>query len=98
MIDGPCKLVVASEMRPERADDIAVWYVTVHRPDLLNVPGFLSAEIMRDEAGSRFVATYDLETEAVLSSEELKAVRGFGPYADDVVSIQRWVVKQIPSG
>jgi len=92
MIEGPCKLVVASEVRPEKADEIAEWYDTIHAPNLLGCPGFLSAQIMRDETGLKFVAMYDMESESALMSDELKAVRGFGPFVDEVRSVQRWVV------
>jgi len=60
-----------------QADEFHDWYDTEHIPERLRVPGFLNAERWIGADNPSFaVATYDLETHAVMNSPAYTAVGG----------------------
>jgi hypothetical protein len=95
MFDRPCTLVVSVKINRERAQDFAKWYELKHKPDLLSVPGFRSARIMCDSTGLQFLSIYELDSEQCLHGPEIAAVRGWGPFADDISVFQRFVVASV---
>ena len=70
-------LLMAFDFSTAHADEFHDWYDLEHVPERLRVPGFLNAERwIDDENPSVHVATYDLETHAVLMSPPYLAVGG----------------------
>jgi hypothetical protein len=57
-------------------DEFHDWYDLEHVPERLRVPGFINAERWIDENPKIAVATYDLDTIAVLHSEPYLAIGG----------------------
>lgn len=56
--------VVTTDVVPGRqAEELAEWYATVHFPDLLAVPGVVSAQLLESMEGlaPRFLAVYGIE-------------------------------------
>jgi Domain of unknown function (DUF4286) len=60
-------------------DEFNRWYNERHVPDLLSCPGFLTARRYRCIDGQpQYLAIYEVESEAALSTPERERVRGFG--------------------
>ena len=59
------KLVAFSNSAEGRDDDYNTWYDQQHLPDLLTIPGFVSAErfLCADEGPQRYLAIYEIETD-----------------------------------
>jgi hypothetical protein len=72
----PKGLLFASfDFSPAQADEFHDWYDLEHVPERLRVPGFLNAERWIGEDNPKIaVATYDLESLAVLQSAAYKAI------------------------
>src|SRR5690348_3098516 len=72
----PKGLLFASfDFSPAQADEFHDWYDLEHVPERLRVPGFLNAERWIGSDNPKLsVATYDLDTVAVLSSPPYLAV------------------------
>lgn len=69
-------LLMQLDVRPEDEAEFTRWYDREHIPELLALPGFLSAR--RFEAvgdGIRFLAIYELESAAALETKEYRAWR-----------------------
>ena len=70
-------LFMAFDFSTAHADEFHDWYDLEHIPERLRVPGFLNAERWIEEANPNIhVATYDLDSPAVLSSPPYLAVGG----------------------
>jgi hypothetical protein len=70
-------LLAAFDFRTAHEDEFHDWYDTEHVPERLGVAGILNAERWIDEADPKIaIATYDLETAAVVDSAPYKAVGG----------------------
>jgi len=70
-------LFMAFDFSSAHADEFHDWYDHEHIPERLRVPGFLNAERWIDEANPTIhVATYDLDSPAVLASAPYRAVGG----------------------
>jgi hypothetical protein len=70
-------LFMAFDFSTAHADEFHDWYDLEHIPERLRVPGFLNAERWIDEANPNIhVATYDLDSPAVLSSPPYLEVGG----------------------
>jgi hypothetical protein len=70
-------LLAAFDFRTAHDDEFHDWYDLEHVPERLRVPGVLNAERWIDDADPKIaIATYDLETAAVLDSAAYKAVGG----------------------
>jgi hypothetical protein len=67
-------------------DEFNEWYESVHAPEVLACPGFVSARRWRLNDGSpRFLAVYELEGAWAMETDELAAIRGwkqFEPFTD----------------
>jgi hypothetical protein len=74
----PKGLLLASfDTSPAQQDEFNDWYDHEHVPERLRVPGFLNAQRwVGDDNPKIAVATYDLETHAVLASPAYLAVGG----------------------
>ncbi len=61
------KLVALSNAAQGRDDDYNEWYNTQHMPDVLAVPGFVSAERLTciGEGPHRYLAIYEIETDDI---------------------------------
>jgi hypothetical protein len=70
-------LFASFDTTPAREDEFNDWYDLEHVPERMRVPGFLNAQRwIGDENPKIAVATYDLETHAVLDSPEYQAIGG----------------------
>jgi len=76
MATGTGLLAVWTGIAPEAEAEFNEWYNTEHIPQLLGVPGFLSARRYQAADGkSRYLALYELADENVLGSEAFLKVR-----------------------
>ena len=59
------KLVALSNAVEGRDDDYNEWYQSQHMPDVLAVPGFVSAERLQvlGDGPYKYLAIYEIETE-----------------------------------
>jgi len=70
-------LFASFDTTPAREDEFNDWYDLEHVPERLRVPGFLNARRWVGEGDSKIaVATYDLETHAVMNSPAYRAIGG----------------------
>ena len=70
-------LLAAFDFRTAQEDEFHDWYDLEHVPERLRVPGFLNAERWIDVADPKItIATYDLDSAAVLDSAPYRAVGG----------------------
>src|SRR5580704_11020905 len=70
-------LFMAFDFSTAHADEFHDWYDLEHIPERLRIPGFLNAERwIAEDNPAVHVATYDLETPAVLASPSYQAVVG----------------------
>ncbi|MFL5252902.1 MAG: hypothetical protein ACJ8AI_08410 [Rhodopila sp.] len=70
-------LLAAFDFRSAHEDEFHDWYDLEHIPERLRVPDFLNAERWIDEADPKIaIATYDIESPAVLDSPAYQAVGG----------------------
>src|ERR1700677_1275816 len=70
-------LFASFDYSPAQEDEFNDWYDLEHVPERLRVPGFLNAQRWIGDENPKFaVATYDLETHAVLNSPAYRAVGG----------------------
>jgi len=70
-------LFASFDSSPAQEDEFNDWYDLEHVPERLRVPGFLNAQRwVGDENPKIAVATYDLETHAVMNSPAYQAVGG----------------------
>ena len=70
-------LLAAFDFRTAHEDEFHDWYDTEHVPERLAVPGFLNAERWIDSADPKIaIATYDMESVAVIDSAPYRAVGG----------------------
>lgn len=70
-------LSASFDTSPARQDEFNDWYDLEHVPERLRVPGFLNAQRwVGDENPKLAVATYDLESHAVMNSPAYQAIGG----------------------
>jgi hypothetical protein len=70
-------LFMAFDFSTAHADEFHDWYDHEHVPERLGVPGFLNAERwIADDNPMVHVATYDLDSPAILTSASYRAVGG----------------------
>ena len=94
-MSGPQRtfLVITVDIDPSRDAEFNEWYDTRHLPEVLACPGFVSGRRLRalDTGQSpRYVTCYEIEGPDVLDSPEVKAVAGWGPFADEVTGYARY--------
>jgi len=69
-------LLMMTEVADEHDAAFNAWYNDVHIPELLQLPGFISAErFRRVGAGIRYLAVYRLESVEAVESENFKRWR-----------------------
>jgi hypothetical protein len=65
------------------------WYDGQHVPDLLSVPGFVSAVRFRERnSEGRYLALYEVEHPGVFSDARYRQVTGWGEWEQHIVSWQ----------
>ena len=70
-------LLAAFDFSPAREDEFHDWYDLEHVPERLRVPGFLNAQRWTGAENPKLaVATYDLDSHAVLSSPSYQLIGG----------------------
>jgi hypothetical protein len=70
-------LFASFDTSPAQEDEFNDWYDTEHVPERMRVPGFINAQRwIGDENPKIAVATYDLETHAVMDSPPYQAIGG----------------------
>jgi hypothetical protein len=82
--------VVTVEIEPSVRDAFASWYETVHVPDVLACPGWLSAR--RYECGTRFLTVYEIG-EGAFDSARLRAIAHWDRFAPFIVASSRRTVE-----
>jgi len=89
-------LFMAFDFSTAHADEFHDWYDLEHIPERLRVPGFLNAERwIAEDNPAVHVATYDLETPAVLASPSYQAVVGAhqSPWTKRVTAMCRRIMR-----
>jgi hypothetical protein len=89
-------LFMAFDFSTAHADEFHDWYDREHIPERMRVPGFLNAERwIADDNPAIHVATYDLNSPAVLSSEPYNAVAGANqsPWTKRVTAMCRRIMR-----
>ena len=103
-----CLLVVTVEIDPEVEAEWNRWYDTVHLPDALACPGVLRGRRYVSEgdmsetthgktervAKRIYTTIYELESPAVTTTPEFKAMRGWYHFAPHVRSRTQTVVRR----
>ena len=82
-------LMVMMEPPPAIEEEFNAWYDTEHLPERIALPGFLSGvRYVCADGYPRYMALYDLESEAVLDSDSYLSVSGsrFSPWTKRVTS------------
>jgi hypothetical protein len=80
-------LVVTATIDPSVEKEWNDWYNDVHLPEIVECPGFLSAQryVARESDTARtYVSVYELSGADVLDSAEFKARRGWGRFVNHV--------------
>jgi Antibiotic biosynthesis monooxygenase len=89
-------LVTSVDVAPDAAEDFNRWYDEKHLPEILACPGFLSSERFECTAGEpRYLAVYELESEAALHTPEMRRVRGWGDMFPHVRNFHERVYRRI---
>jgi len=72
------------------------WYNEVHLPEVLACPGFIRASRYECTSGQpRYIAMYELEDEAALTTPEMQAVRGWGDQFPNVRNFHERIYKRV---
>ena len=76
---------MVDESVEERWND---WYSNQHVPDIMNCPGFISAKrlVTEDDGGRKYMAIYELQSDAAIFSEQFQKVTGWGEYSKHIQS------------
>ena len=86
---APGLLLVMMDIDPEHEEDFNRWYDEQHVPERLAIPGFVRARRYRAVEGApKYLALYEVESPAVLESEEYRYWIGEGQteWTDRVLS------------
>lgn len=84
---GRTLLIVSARIEPSVEADWNRWYDETHLPEIVACPGFQTGQryVATDASGGRrYIAVYELETQAALQSAEFSARRGWGPFVGKV--------------
>jgi len=79
-------LIVKAEVEESIEDQWNEWYNTIHVPEVMACPGFLSARRLLSLDKSTYIAIYELESEAAINTDEFRAVSGWGVFSESVRS------------
>lgn len=77
---------------PDREEKWNAWYDDVHVPELLTVPGIISAARYQERDSHRYLAVYEIESLDVFDEPRYREITGWGRWADSIVSYSRAVV------
>ena len=89
-------LFMAFDFSTAHADEFHDWYDKEHIPERLGVPGFLNGERwIAEDNPTIHIATYDLDSPAVLSSDAYRAVGGANqsPWTKRVTAMCRRIMR-----
>ncbi|MCG3753953.1 DUF4286 family protein [Amycolatopsis sp. Poz14] len=79
---------------PDREARWNDWYDREHVPNLLSVPGFVSATRFKQlDLDGHYLAWYEIESPRVFEQERYAEVTGWGEWADAVVEWTRTVYR-----
>ena len=89
-------LVTTVDVKAEGEEEFNRWYNEEHLPAVMACPGFLAAARYRASVGEpRYMAVYELATEAALETPEMQSVRGWGEMFPYVRNFHERVYRQI---
>jgi hypothetical protein len=96
-------LLTLTEPPPGMEEEFNAWYDDEHLPERLGIPGFRSARRWKAAAGRAYLATYELDSPAVLSSPEyLHRYQNQTPWSrrclGKCVVFKRWACEQVDPG
>ena len=93
-----CILVTSVDIADGAEEEFNRWYNETHLPEILACPGFESAERFECTAGQpRYLAIYELESEAALTTPEMRRVRGWGDMFPHVRNFHERIYRSIHS-
>ena len=91
-------LVTSVDVTDGVEEEFNRWYNEHHLPEVLACPGFVSATRYECTAGQpRYLAIYQLESEAALTTPEMQRVRGWGEMFPHVRNFHERVYRRIHS-
>ena len=85
-------LVVTVDIDPRHDAEFNHWYDTVHAPEIVACEGIHSSWRLRSDdldQRPRYVTCYVVDGPEALETDELMAVRGWGPFGDAVTNYRR---------
>jgi hypothetical protein len=95
--------VIAVDVDPELEDEFNEWYDTVHLPQAVACPGFVSGRRLQPAAAAgpdqhpRYVAVYEVESRAAVTSPEIQALGGFSRWDGHLSNVHRlWLTPRGP--
>lgn len=89
-------LLRAEFFEPAREAEWNQWYDEKHLPDLLSVPGFVSATRYQErKASSRYLAAYEIERPDVFNEPRYGEVTGWGEWAPYISEWRRAVYQLV---
>jgi hypothetical protein len=97
---GDCILIVTAEIDAEKKQAWNEWYNKKHLPDILECPGWYSAERFRrvaGDGGSQYIAIYHVKDEHVFESELFKQHAGWGEFKGFVKNVTNTFYRRIHS-
>lgn len=82
--------IVMVDIDPSLEPAFNDWYDSVHIPQILACPGWLSASrYVCLEGGPKYVAIYEITGSEAYDTPEFHAIRGFGPFEDKIRNFRR---------
>ncbi|WP_159587132.1 DUF4286 family protein [Chelativorans xinjiangense] len=82
--------IVLVDVDPAVEDAFNEWYETVHIPEILACPGWLSAQRhVCVEGGPKYAAVYEITGSDAYETPEFHAIKGFGPFESHVSNFKR---------
>ena len=87
MAIGSDLLIVTATIDPEVEKEWNEWYDTIHLPEIVECPGFRSAQryVAQEKDRTRsYVSVYELNDRNALESAEFNQRRGWGPFVNRV--------------
>jgi hypothetical protein len=92
----PLLHIVRVDIDPAHEDAFNHWYETVHIPDLLGCPGWLSARrYVAMDGGPKYVAVYEIDGFWVYETPEFERVKGFKEFEPHVRNFMRLQLRPI---
>ncbi|MFQ6111755.1 MAG: DUF4286 family protein [Nitrospinota bacterium] len=93
---SPVLLVVSADVDPAHEEEFNHWYNTDHVPNIVKCPGFIACRRYNSTYGEpRYLAIYELESEAALTTPEFKKERGWFEMMPHIRNFHERIYKQI---